>query len=191
MYRFFGGIGCPRHRCARVFDEILQKNNSKTNQITTSNFINLITASRLQHSGPLHFCTTPPCLEAAADLLAKQNSSHDACTDFWGYACGGWLRRNPMPSSAASWSVLEDLHHRQIVEKSRLITMSAHEPSQFNSVEWKVHNFYESCMALGKSFSLCDTDWTVNDVVAERKIPLQITTSLAEMPLGFQIRVGK
>ena len=26
--------------------------------------------------------------------------------------------------------------------------MSAHEPSQFNSVEWKVHNFYESCMAL-------------------------------------------
>ena len=70
-----------------------------------------------------------------------------------------------MPSSAASWSVLEDLHHRQIVEKSRLITMSAHEPSQFNSVEWKVHNFYESCMALGKSFSLCDTDWTVNDVV--------------------------
>ena len=95
-----------------------------------------------------------------------------------------------MPSSAASWSVLEDLHHRQIVEKSRLITMSAHEPSQFNSVEWKVHNFYESCMALGKSFSLCDTDWTVNDVVAERKIPLQITTSLAEMPLGFQIRVG-
>ena len=83
-----------------------------------------------------------------------------------------------MPSSAASWSVLEDLHHRQIVEKSRLITMSAHEPSQFNSVEWKVHNFYESCMALGKSFSLCDTDWTVNDVVLEWKIPFQITTSL-------------
>ena len=46
-------------------------------------------------------------------------------------------------------------------------------------------------MALGKSFSLCDTDWTVNDVVAERKIPMQITTSLAEMPLGFQIRVDK
>ena len=135
---------------------------SKTRQITTSNFIILITASRLQHSGPLHFCTTPPCLEAAADLLAKQNSSHDACTDFWGYACGGWLRRNPMPSSAASWSVLEDLHHRQIVEKSRLITMSAHEPSQFNSVEWKVHNFYESCMALGKSFSVwyrLDCQW--------------------------------
>ena len=112
----------------------------------------LLAASRLQHSGPLHFCTTPPCLEAAADLLAKQNSSHDPCTDFWGYACGGWLRRNPMPASASSWSVLEDLHHRQIVEKSRLITMSAHEPSQFNSVEWKVHNFYESCMALGKTF---------------------------------------
>ena len=182
MYRFFGGYSCRgpchRHRCARGFWRNFAKQNSKIRQFTTSNFIIFITASRLQHSGPLHFCTTPPCLEAAADLLAKQNSSHDACTDFWGYACGGWLRRNPMPASAASWSVLEDLHHRQIVEKSRLITMSAHEPSQFNSVEWKVHNFYESCMALGKSFSLCDTDWTVNDVVLEWKIPLQITTSL-------------
>ena len=28
------------------------------------------------------------------------------------------------------------------------------------------------------NFSLCDTDWTVNDVVLEWKIPLQITTSL-------------
>ena len=34
--------------------------------------------------------------------------------------------------------------------------MSAHEPSQFNSVEWKVHKFYESCMAL--SFVESDQD---------------------------------
>ncbi len=34
------------------------------------------------------------------------------------------------------------------VEKSRLITITSHEPSQFNSIEWKVKNFYQSCMAL-------------------------------------------
>ena len=66
-------------------------------------------ASRLQHSGPLHFCTTPPCLEAAADLLGKQNSSYEACDDFWNYACGGWLSRNPLPSTRSSWSTLESL----------------------------------------------------------------------------------
>ena len=116
--------------------------------VLTSSFHFFFTVSRLQHSGPLHFCTTPPCLEAAADLLGKQNASYDACNDFWSYACGGWLSRNPLPSTRSSWSTIEELQHRLIVEKSRLITMSAHEPSQFNSVEWKVHKFYESCMAL-------------------------------------------
>lgn len=105
--------------------------------------------SRLRHSGPLHFCTTPPCLEAAADLLGSQNSSYDPCKDFWGYACGGWLSRQPLPPTRSSWSTLEEIRQAMRVEKSRLITMSAHEPSQFNSVEWKVHNFYTSCMALG------------------------------------------
>ncbi len=108
----------------------------------------LISVSRLQHGGPLHFCTTPPCLEAAADLLSKQNASYDACTDFWDHACGGWLSRNPIPPTASSWSTLEALRTKLITEKSRLITTSAHEPSQFNSVEWKVANFYASCMAL-------------------------------------------
>ena len=57
----------------------------------------------------MHFCTTPPCLEAAADLLGKQNSSYKACDDFWNYACGGWLSRNPLPSTRSSWSTLESL----------------------------------------------------------------------------------
>ena len=34
-------------------------------------------------------------------------------------------------------------------EKSRLVTTASHDPSQFNSVEWKVQNFQRSCMALG------------------------------------------
>lgn len=33
-------------------------------------------------------------------------------------------------------------------DKSKLITMASHEPSQFNSIEWKVQNFYQSCMSL-------------------------------------------
>ncbi len=106
------------------------------------------TVSRLQHGGPLHFCTTPPCLEAAADLLSKQNASHNPCVDFWDYSCGGWLSRNPIPPTRTSWSTVEALRTELITEKSRLITTSAHEPSQFNSVEWKVTNFYASCMAL-------------------------------------------
>ena len=29
----------------------------------------------------------------------------DACTDFYQYACGGWMRDNPIPADQASWDV--------------------------------------------------------------------------------------
>ncbi len=35
------------------------------------------------------------------------------------------------------------------MQKSRLITTTSHEPSEFNSIEWKIQNFYQSCMSLG------------------------------------------
>ena len=100
-------------------------------------------ASRLRHNGPLHFCTTPPCLEAAADILGSQNSSYNPCTDFWNYACRGWLTRQPVPATRSRWSTIEEMDFKLRVDKSRLIAMSSHEPSQFNSNEWKVDNFYQ------------------------------------------------
>ena len=102
-----------------------------------------IPASRLRHTGPLHFCTTPPCLQAAADILGSQNSSYSPCTDFWNYACRGWLTRQPIPQTRSRWSTIEEMDFQLRVDKSRIIAMSSHEPSQFNSNEWKVDNFYQ------------------------------------------------
>ena len=97
----------------------------------------------MRHSGPLHFCTTPPCLEAAADILGGQNSSYSPCSDFWNFACRGWLSRQPIPSTRSRWSTIEEMDFQLRVDKSRIIAMSSHEPSQFNSNEWKVDNFYQ------------------------------------------------
>ena len=106
-------------------------------------FLFEFSASRLRHNGPLHFCTTPPCLEAAADILGSLNSSFDPCTDFWSYSCRGWLTRQPIPATRSRWSTIEEMDFQLRVDKSRIIAMSSHEPSQFNSNEWKVDNFYQ------------------------------------------------
>jgi predicted metalloendopeptidase len=102
----------------------------------------------MRHTGPLHFCTTPPCLEAAADILGGQNSSYSPCSDFWNFACRGWLSRQPIPPTRSRWSTIEEMDFRLRVDKSRIIAMSSHEPSQFNSNEWKVDNFYQVRMNL-------------------------------------------
>lgn len=30
----------------------------------------------------------------------------DPCQDFYQYACGGWIQRNPIPEGKDNWSVL-------------------------------------------------------------------------------------
>ena len=36
--------------------------------------------------------------------------SSDLCVDFYQYACGGWMKHNPIPSDQASWSVYGKLY---------------------------------------------------------------------------------
>ncbi len=47
--------------------------------------ISFFAASPHRHTGPLHYCSEPSCLEAAAGIIAKMNSSYDPCTDFWNF----------------------------------------------------------------------------------------------------------
>ena len=59
------------------------------------------------------------------------------------------MSANEIPPSKSRWSAVEELEYSLRREKARLITTTSHEPSQFNSIEWKIQNFYQSCMSLG------------------------------------------
>ncbi len=41
--------------------------------------------------------------------VQSMDPTADACVDFYQYACGGWMARNPIPADRASWSVYEKL----------------------------------------------------------------------------------
>jgi putative endopeptidase len=77
--------------------------------------------------------------------LNNMDASVDACTDFYTYACGGWLKKNPIPPDKTSWglgSKLDDDNRallRQILEEAAAAGTA--DPAQK-----KIGDYYSACM---------------------------------------------
>ena len=59
----------------------------------------------LAEDAPLAELPYTPSLDVAA-----MDPSADPCQDLYQYACGGWMKNNPIPGDQASWSVYGKLY---------------------------------------------------------------------------------
>ena len=88
-------------------------------------------------------CSTPRCLELAENIKKTLNASADPCTDFYEYACGGWIKKTKIPKHRAQYSTISELS-----ENNERILQESLETNQTIDTEtiMKVKNFYRSCM---------------------------------------------
>ena len=89
--------------------------------------------------------TAKPADIRSFDLTAIDKSV-EPCNDFYHYACGTWLKNNPIPPDQSSWGRFNELHERnQMVLRSILDKQSADNSSR-SPVNQKIGDYYYSCM---------------------------------------------
>ena len=86
----------------------------------------------------------PPAPSSSSGLqLDALDKTADACTDFYQFACGGWIAKNPVPSDRASWGRFEELQERNNETLHRILETAA---AGRDPESKKIGNYYASCM---------------------------------------------
>jgi putative endopeptidase len=92
---------------------------------------------------------TKPAAPAVADLhFSRENldPSVSACTDFFRYANGGWIAKNPRPADQAAWGRFSELSEQNQEVLHQILETAAKAKAKQGSNQQKIGDFYASCM---------------------------------------------
>jgi predicted metalloendopeptidase len=79
---------------------------------------------------------------------ADMDPAANPCQNFFEYADGGWLKRNPIPSDYPTWGAFSDLEQRNNASMRQILERLAREApaAAVGSEERKLGDFYVACM---------------------------------------------
>ena len=67
------------------------------------------------------YCKSTQCVQAASSILAAMDPEAQPCTDFFQYACGKWVRQNPIPKGYHKWDRVQELSGQNLYVLKSLI----------------------------------------------------------------------
>src|ERR1700694_1085987 len=78
--------------------------------------------------------------------VTSMDTSVDPCTDFFTYACGSWIKKNPIPLDQTSWSVYSKLEDDNKAILREILESSASPAGKRDALTQKIGDYYAACM---------------------------------------------
>ena len=72
--------------------------------------------------------------------------SADPCTDFYQYACGGWIKKNPIPPDQARWEVYGKLQYENELFLWGILEEAARPAEGRSAEQQKIGDYFQACM---------------------------------------------
>ena len=94
---------------------------------------------------PLSAQNSPPPDQQVFDLSAMDKTV-DPCVDFYTYACGGWMKNNPVPPDQSNWGTYGKLQDDNLAQLRTILEEAAKANFDKPSVQQKIGDYYASCM---------------------------------------------
>src|SRR6266542_4479348 len=82
---------------------------------------------------------------ASFDAKALDRTA-DPCGDFYQYACGTWLKENPIPADQASWGRFSELNERNRTTLRGLLDKVSEPKASRTEIQAKLGDYYATCM---------------------------------------------
>ncbi|XP_043280868.1 endothelin-converting enzyme homolog isoform X2 [Venturia canescens] len=89
-------------------------------------------------------CLTEHCVTVAASIINGIDRTINPCDDFYEYACGGWIKKNPIPDGKSTWGTFTKLEQENQLVVKNVLEKPIEEMK--SKAERKAKLYYLSCM---------------------------------------------
>ena len=103
-------------------------------------------------SGCIALAQTAGRSEAAAKApslafsIEAMDKAADPCGDFYQYACGNWIKNNPVPADRARWGRFDALAEYNLAVLRDILEDTSKPDPKRSAIQQKIGDYYASCM---------------------------------------------